>query len=245
MSKVNLTDLIKETMDYEKFTLVEGNRDVSRPHVQELINSFTKYPELTAARPILVNEKMEIIDGQHTFEALRFLNRPIYYIQQPGLTIAATQLLNSSHRSWRAIDFAKSYAAIGNKQYQDFLSYLYEYELGINPTIAYLQGSQGGTSNKGFRQGLFKIREDREVADQMIGHLQKVAEVGQFRDWHEYNFAIAMFAIQRIPEYSPKRMLEKLEGEYIVHEGSRAGYLKQLEAIYNKKVQLENWLRFF
>ena len=34
--------------------------------------------------PILVNEKMEVIDGQHRLQAQKELNLPTYYIKNKG-----------------------------------------------------------------------------------------------------------------------------------------------------------------
>lgn len=241
----SLSELTNQTSDYKKFKMLDGNRRLYHRHIQELVTSLEKHPDLSAIRPILINENWEIIDGQHFFEANKFLKRPITYIQYPGLTVETAQFLNSTQRPWHAIDFAESYANSGNREYQDFLKYLRDYELGINPTITILQGYHSHTSNKNFRTGGFKIRADREVADAMFEHIQEVGQTGQgFKQWRTYNFAISMFTIQRLAGYDPKRMLEKLKGERITQEGSRTGYLKQLEDLYNKKVQPENWLRF-
>lgn len=243
--KGNIGDLTHTTSDYSKFKTLDGNRRVYHGHVQELVRSLEAHPELLSVRPVLVNENFEIIDGQHFFEAAKFLKLPLTYVKYPGLTVETAQFLNSTQRPWHAIDFARSYAISGNRQYQDFLKYLDEYGLGINPTITILQGYHSSSSNKNFRAGGFKIRADREVADAMFNHIQDVGEQGEgFKRWHDYNFAMAMFSIQRLPGYDPKRMLEKLKGERIMHEGSRVAYMKQLEGIYNRKVQPENWMRF-
>ena len=53
------------TRDYDKFKLLEENRTVSKSHVNKLKIAIGDNPNIMRAQPILVNEDMEVIDGQH------------------------------------------------------------------------------------------------------------------------------------------------------------------------------------
>lgn len=70
---------ILKTSSYTRFNSMRGNRKVSERHVRSLVNSISNR-NLLAANPILVDEAMNVIDGQHRLEAARKLNTPIYYI---------------------------------------------------------------------------------------------------------------------------------------------------------------------
>jgi len=69
------------TTDYSKFNTLAGNRQVNIAHVKKLESSFD---EEYLISPILVNEKFQIIDGQHRFEAAKNLKLPIYYYMIQG-----------------------------------------------------------------------------------------------------------------------------------------------------------------
>lgn len=71
---------IYSTRKYDKFSYIEGNRKPTHDHVRQLIGSFSDNNSLVATRPVLVNDKFQVIDGQHRFEACRALDLPIYYI---------------------------------------------------------------------------------------------------------------------------------------------------------------------
>lgn len=56
------------TKDYSKFKHLEGNRNIVKPHLKRLKASMEKNYLFS---PILINEKHEIIDGQHRFEVCK------------------------------------------------------------------------------------------------------------------------------------------------------------------------------
>ena len=55
-----------KTNDYNTFKVMPGNRPVNKLHVRRLSKSME---EKHLMSPILVNEKMQVIDGQHRLEA--------------------------------------------------------------------------------------------------------------------------------------------------------------------------------
>jgi ParB-like chromosome segregation protein Spo0J len=59
---------VMETMDYNLFSKFNGNRDVKILHVNRIAKSMT---EQFLIKPIDVNEKYEVIDGQHRLEACK------------------------------------------------------------------------------------------------------------------------------------------------------------------------------
>ncbi|MBC8147318.1 MAG: ParB N-terminal domain-containing protein, partial [Bacteroidetes bacterium] len=72
---------IYKTKNYEKFKFMVGNRPINSAHTAKLIESIKgKY----LFNPIIINEKWEIIDGQHRFEAIKQLNLPLYFFINEG-----------------------------------------------------------------------------------------------------------------------------------------------------------------
>ena len=76
--KKNEDNVIHETRDYSMFKTVKGNRTIDKSHVKRLVREMKKKDlEL----PIFINENDEVVDGQHTLEARKELNKPIRYIR--------------------------------------------------------------------------------------------------------------------------------------------------------------------
>ena len=73
---------INQTTDYDRFTFIEGNRDICHLHLNRLIQSMQ---EKCIPVPILVNEKYEIVDGQHRWSAVKHLGLTLYYHVEKGL----------------------------------------------------------------------------------------------------------------------------------------------------------------
>ena len=52
------------TKDYTKFKTLDGNRALSRSQIKKLTRSFESEQ---IPLPIIINEKYEVIDGQHRY----------------------------------------------------------------------------------------------------------------------------------------------------------------------------------
>src|SRR5260221_10017100 len=121
--------VIQKTTDYKMFNRLVGNRTKHEILIQQLMESFSEKPQLRVARPVLLNEKYEMIDGQHRLEASTRLKIPVYYMVVPGLTVDDARLLNALQRTWNIMDYAKSFAETGHPKYRYFMNLIKEYEL--------------------------------------------------------------------------------------------------------------------
>ena len=63
--------------NHTKFTLLDNNRDIDIRHVAALMASMKKHGQLM---PIIVNENLEVIEGQHRLKACTELDIPVAYI---------------------------------------------------------------------------------------------------------------------------------------------------------------------
>ena len=70
---------VEETTDYKQFKKVKGNRGYAQRHLKNLVSSIAQN-NLLQYSPIIVNDKMEVIDGQHRLAAAQSLGLPIYYV---------------------------------------------------------------------------------------------------------------------------------------------------------------------
>ena len=106
--------LIFGETDYTKFKTIDGNRAVRDGRVAKIINSIKARGFIGA---IVVNEKMEVIDGQGRLAACKALGVPIDYIVEEGLSIDDCISMNISGSPWGLRDFIDSYADRGFTDY--------------------------------------------------------------------------------------------------------------------------------
>ena len=105
---------IRTTRDYHLFKLMPGNRAIKN-RAENIKESIEKIGWIS--NPIIVNQDMEIIDGQSRFIALRDLNKPIEYQVIPHLNLDDCRTLNRYNTEWGTIDYLYSYAEEGNVNY--------------------------------------------------------------------------------------------------------------------------------
>ncbi len=126
---------IYQSSEYDKFKLLLGNRSVSDSHVQEIIESIKLHGNL--AIPAVINDKNEIIDGQHRYFAWFALKLPITYIIKPNLGLKEAQAMNDRSKDWTDKDFLASYLALGMDEYRTYLISNPSMNLVTQPTFCY------------------------------------------------------------------------------------------------------------
>lgn len=235
--------VVQKTNDYGLFKYIESNRTISKPHVQHLIQSFENNPHLVQTRPILVNEKMEIIDGQHRLQACMALRIPVYYVVATGTDIESAQLMNALQKGWGLMDYARSYAMNGKNEYREFLRLQEEYPIASTILMLYCVGRDQNKINVKFKRGEFHMMEDRKVIEKHLGMLEDFSEVLPF--WRDYNFGKAVHDIILVPGYDHERMIRKLKGLPIKRQVSRLDYIRELEDAYNKHMEADKTVRFY
>jgi len=225
---------ILNTSDYSLFKRISGNRVVNKAHVKKLAQSIAEDTELSAYVPVIVNDKMQVIDGQHRLEALKTLKLPIYYVKAGGLGLTDVQALNTRTKVWGPMDFAKSYAELNKKDYITYLAFRNKYKLPHNVTMSFLGKNTGGggSSKEMFRNGKFKVL-DAILAAQLCENLLKVSKY--YPRAKSQEFALAFKTAFSHPKYSQSQLIEQMSKHpKLVHDClSTEDYLRMLETLYN------------
>ena len=152
----NIAGQIFYTTDYGIFNELFGNRDVNENHVKKLIKSMKEeYLEI----PIQVNEKMEVIDGQHRLAACKELGLPIYYMICKGSGLDQTQRQNAIIKTWDGNDTLTSYCKKGFSNYLVIKSFVEEFNFTINQSLTILNlNLAAGDVNVHFKKGTFQVK---------------------------------------------------------------------------------------
>lgn len=148
------------TKDPSIFKNLAGNR--STTHWKIIYNSIKKHGYYL--NPIMVNENMEIIDGQGRTIALTELGYPHYYYIVSGATINECRILNARQKNWSLMDYIESYAQAGGAiDYVWLKQAIAMYKnLPMEVVIFALGGLQGASYGEYVRNGNFKIRDYNE-----------------------------------------------------------------------------------
>jgi hypothetical protein len=103
------------TNDLTIFKQVAGNRVPNPQHIKKLKASIIEYGML--CNPILVNENMQVIDGQHRLYAAKEAKSSIYYVILKGYSLSQVHALNLNQKNWTKKDFMDGYADMGIESY--------------------------------------------------------------------------------------------------------------------------------
>jgi hypothetical protein len=233
---------VQKTTNYGLFNYIDSNRTISKPHVQHLIDSFEKNPTLVQTRPILVNENMEVIDGQHRLQACQTLHLPVYYMVAQGTDIESAQLMNALQKGWGIMDYARSYAMSGKQDYKRFLQLHEEYPIAVSLLIRFSDSGRKNRLGVRFKRGEYTLREDMNVVEAQLQMLEDFSECLPF--WRDYNFGMAVYQIINIPNYNHEHMIARLTDRPIKRQASLTDYLRELETAYNNYLSAEKRIRF-
>ena len=106
---------VYQTSNLSIFKQIYGNRVPNLQHVKRLADSIRVYG--MKCNPILVNERMEVIDGQHRLMAAKEAESFVYYIIVDGYSLNEVHTLNLNQKNWTKKDFMEGYANMGIESY--------------------------------------------------------------------------------------------------------------------------------
>lgn len=246
MIPVKETIKVHTTEDYSLFKSLNGNRDVNKIHLARLKESMKKNHLTTI---IMVNEKFEIIDGQHRFLVSKELNLPINFIISKNYGLAEVQILNANMKNWQTTDYVNGYCDLGYKEYQIYRDFVQEYGLQSQIAILLLSGEHssgtGTTESSGskFKEGLFKVK-DLKAAKTMAENLITI------RPYYNGNlrrsFVYALVGMFKKENFDFNEFIEKLKQQptKLVDCTTTTQYKSLIEEIYNYRRREKINLRF-
>ncbi len=158
---------IEFSTDYESFQLLPENRTLSNSHVNVFVKD-PSFPNTFRFHPIIVDEKRNIIDGQHRYFAARHLKIPIYFMIQPGANLDTIKNYNVQQKSWLEKDYLSFYLKQKKTEYIYLASVLkaYRFKLGAAlDVISYFEQMPRKQLYKRFRNGELRVMEKKKVTD--------------------------------------------------------------------------------
>ena len=250
MKNFKFNPTILSSTNYSIFKFIRDNRDVNPLHLKRLKSSFQSNWLFS---PILVNQKHEIIDGQHRFSVCQELGLPIYYIMVYNYGINEVQILNTNHNNWNKKDYLQGYINSGNENYIEFKKFATTYpDFNFTTSLRILSGLRTykttrfeGTKNnsKTFENGTFEIPDrlrSYEIAN-MIMDFKKF-----FPRFNDNVFVTTLLYLFDHVNYNHKEMIKKMVVQPNSLElcRSQTQYALLIEDIYNFKRKDKVSLRY-
>ena len=222
---------VYRTNDYSLFSKLDGNRDVNKAHLNRLKASIK---EESLCVPIIVNEKYQIIDGQHRFSCWENLMLPVYYIVVEGYQLKEVQRLNTNTMNWKLMDYANSFCDLGNTHYCKYKEFKSKYNLGDYESIAMLQGNVRGSGKnfERFRNGSFQVNHWRKACKEA----EQINKISEFYDGYKRRaFVFAMIHLLNHDNCDFSQLLRKikLKRSEMFDCTNTEQYLILLQKIYN------------
>jgi hypothetical protein len=238
---------VHTTTDYSMFKPIDGNRNKNRLHIARLKQSMLENYLFTV---IVVNEKYEIIDGQHRFECIKDLGLPLHYIICKGYGLSEVQRLNANAKTWNADDYLEGYVSMGLKDYIVYKEYKEKYDIGHTECLALLTGSKTSphASSKVnprnmFYDGKFKVETLFEAEDIM----DKILLLAPYYAGYKRRvFILTMMNLLRNENFEFTEFLQKLKIQPTALQDCTniQQYKILIEEIYNYKRRDKINLRF-
>lgn len=257
---MKVVNQVNQSDDYLKFKTLQGNRNVNKLHVRRLRESFK---EAYLLSPIIVNQQLEIVDGQHRFEAAQELGLPINFIICNDYSLKEVQLLNTNMKNWKKEDYLNAYCDLGMPEYLKFRNFMRRFpDFGISACETILTNklnagyiSATSVELKGVinKEGSYAVRFFQEgdlvIPDyeKSVANAEKIMRIKPFYNgFNRATFVRAMIGIFRIEFYSHSKLLGKIAANptAIQHCSNVTQYKLMIEDIYNFRSREKVSLRF-
>lgn len=232
---------VYRTRDYESFHYLNGNRDTDERRVQNVIESIKNIGYVMS--PIVVNEEMEVIDGQARLAAFRRLDIPVDYVIAVGAGIKECIYLNMKQSAWTTSDYIGSYSKLGNKSYERLMKLYNDYrKLGIQAVLSSVRGVAVKGGSEQIKAGKFECTEEeflhaKEILDYELSVYQDLKKVGGNSNY--YLMAIRFLYDANLIDMDVLR--EKIHDyKSEMSPVTKITFaLEELEAVYNRRSRMK------
>lgn len=195
--KATVVAAVLSTTNYSIFSRMPGNRSVEYSRIAKLKKSIETNGWIR--NPIIVNEKLQIIDGQGRFEALKSLNLPVEYIVSPGTGMRECLVFNNTQTKWTTKDYVSSYAESGNTSYIMLKKLLEDFKALPLEVVTFVCYKSRKIDSRSIPEGRFQMDESyypecREILEKLL-KFSELTSSSKFQGSKSYFLEAAVFAM--------------------------------------------------
>lgn len=228
---------VYKTDDLEMFKFTKFNRNIL------FTDEMLKQAKEGFISPIIVNEYMVVIDGQHRLEHAKKAGVPIEYIIKPGLNEHDIVRMNTTQRKWNMLNYIESYANQGSEEYVSLLNLLNKKYAGTTVVISVARNQTTSTDvNKLIKSGSFEFINFEET----LNFLKYYEKFRKETDTPKRTKpALAMYSLFRIEGFDGDRLIRKVLQKKFDDDLRTKGYnlteaLKEFIDKYNDKLSQDS-----
>jgi len=233
---------IRKTKNYDKFKMHKANREVNKNHIENIKKSMQQNFLIT---PIIVNDKYEVIDGQHRLHACIDLRLPVYYCIKKNYGIKEMQRLNAINKNWIPKNYLNSGVVLGDQNYIDYKRFKNKYDFSHEINITLLCNNTSHIENEKFKKGTFKVK-DYNLACRYAETIHLISPYYDGFKRRRFISAILFLIKNKQDVFSMEEFLLKLKNRpnSLQHCINTKQYLELIEEIYNYRRKIKVNLRF-
>jgi hypothetical protein len=232
VKKIPTPPVIQVTYNYGLFKMIAYNRDVTEVRTKNLCESIQEF-DLTDCKPIICNQRLEIIDGQGRFKACQRLGYPVYYIVRNvgNRTDDAMERLNASQANWVLEDWIEFYIKKGIPNYVRVKECREKYKITSSIAVMFVSNFQN-IDFKIIKQG--KLPLGQNPAELYADILEDYGKI--FKDYKHIFFVRALMYIINHGYYNHEVDFKKVQKNRADLMGcaNKEQYLQMFENILNK-----------
>lgn len=232
---------IYQTTDYSYFKKMLGNRDVEKYSALK-----SRIEEDGQISPVVINEKQEVIDGQHRLEILKELGRPVEFIVKNGADFVSVISMNTAQKNWMPIDYLNAYADKGFEDYVKIREFLYRHSnIKITLALCAAAGKRKGTYSKQilpkFQNGDYKITNYDKLVD-FTYFYENLLDETLLKESDKLQSCL--WSVFTCKNFDGKRLIQKVNSSEVYKKiniyKSEVDILKELVVTYNSNITSKN-----
>lgn len=235
---------IRKTTNYNQFKLCDWNRPVTIKGLRRIERSVRQKGWLI--HPITVNEKMEVMDGQHRLAYAKAHNLPVYYQVLQGAGPDDCIAMNNARTRWSLPDYINFYAQRGNNNYVILKMFIEQYPFITPQTLAAVikgYGASGGNYTGAIKEGAFTLtQEEYKNARELLSYLEKCSTAVASIEGRTSSIYGAIAFAYGMPEVDNDRLLKQIREQagIVIPPANLDMALKEIERIYNYNIRRKN-----
>ena len=226
---------MQNTRDYSIFKEFSSNREVDPKHVNRLVKAIARR-NLLHVNPIVVDNQMRVIDGQHRLEAARILKVSIYFIQD-NINRGDISMLNSNQKNWTNMDYINFFTVEKKSNYVTLSSLINNYPEMPVSALLMLSNSEGRRDIGELKEGRLDV-EDIEHAKFISDTCKDLNKRFGYDFVFDSRFPLAISMAIRQDSFEIDILVKKIEAapRDFVRCHTKKQYLQMIEEIYNRNL---------
>ena len=235
---------IYQTKDYNKFSFHPSNREIKDPHVRQLVKSMREKGWIPGST-IVVNEKGEVIDGQHRLMAAMIVGVSVKYEVSVGAGINEIRELNKNQTNWTKLNHLEGFVKDKNPHYVILNNFMKDFpDFKMTECLMMCKNGFVDVSKSDFENGRFTVK-DMNLARTWAGNIKKLKPYFP-NGYNKSIFVRSLIKCLTKPGFVFDEFLHKVKIRpgSIYMCGTVDQYIEMIESIYNYKRSDKINLRF-